>query len=161
MHETHEFGRELTNWDFKYLDKAKFCSKWSKDPSTQVGAVISTLDNHPVSEGYNGFPQKVKDTHERLHNRDIKYKIIIHGELNALIFAQRSVQGCRLYTYPFMPCATCASIFIQAGIAEIVAPFSDNERWIESFKLTEEICAEAGVRLIIVPKHVWDPEKDD
>lgn len=137
----------MNTWDDFYLGLAKYVSTKSKDPSTKVGTVIVDKDCRPVSFGFNGLPQKIKDTPERLNNRDLKYKIIIHGEINSLIFAKRDIAGCTLYCWPFLTCAKCASIFIQAGIARVVAPGSDNPRWQDEFALAREIFAEAGVQV--------------
>lgn len=142
----------LTHWDHRYLDLARYISTWSKDPSTRVGAVIADAQGRIVSVGFNGLPRGVRDTHERLNNREIKYKMIVHGERNAILFAGRSVAGCTLYTTPFMPCSVCAGMVIQAGITRVVAPYCDNERWQADFRLTEEMFKEAGVELILVPE---------
>jgi deoxycytidylate deaminase len=106
--------------------------------------------NRLISVGYNGLARGVEDTDERLNNRELKYKIIVHCERNAIIFAQRNLEGCTLYTWPFMSCATCAAMVIQAGIKRCVAPASDNPRWQEDFKLTRELFREAGVELVEV-----------
>ena len=140
--------KDQTNWDHRYLGLAEHVSQWSKDPSTKVGAVI-TQDNHIVSIGFNGLPRGVDDTVERLSNRELKYKMIVHGEVNAMLFARQSLHDCTLYTWPFMPCSGCAGQVIQRGIKRVVAPFNDNVRWVESFKLTEVMFAEAGVLLIL------------
>jgi dCMP deaminase len=134
-------------WDLRWLSTARHFAQWSKDPSTQTGAVIVDQNNRLVSIGYNGLPQGVKDLPERLENRDLKYKIVVHCERNALIFARGSVQYCKLYTWPFMSCAPCASMMIQAGIVEVVAPFSDNPRWADDFKLSQMLFQEVGVKV--------------
>ncbi|RTK93417.1 MAG: dCMP deaminase family protein [Neisseriaceae bacterium] len=139
-------------WDQRLLDMAQFVSGWSKDPSTQVGAVIVDEDNRIVSVGYNGFAKKVKDCKNRLNNRDIKYKMIVHGEINAILFANKSTKGCTLYTYPFMPCSNCAPIIINSGIKRVVSYLDNNPRWTESFKLSTEQFSEAEVELILVER---------
>ena len=58
-----------TKWDNRFIDLAKLVGSWSKDPSTQVGAVIVDQKNRIVSVGYNGFPQKISDN-DRLNDRD-------------------------------------------------------------------------------------------
>lgn len=140
----------IGHWDQRYLDLARFIASWSKDPSTQTGAVITDPDNRIVSLGFNGLPRGVADLPERLNNREIKYKMIVHCERNALLFASRSVAGCTLYTWPFMSCAACAAMVIQAGIKRVVAPASDNPRWQEDFRLSREMFAEAGVEVVEV-----------
>lgn len=134
-------------WDKRYLDLAEHVSAWSKDPSTKVGAVITDPRNQVVSLGYNGLPRGMEDTHERLNNRELKYKMIVHAERNAMIFAERPLHGCTLFTWPFMPCAACAGMVIQSGIKRVVAPASDNPRWQEDFRLVEQMFKESGVIL--------------
>lgn len=139
--------KELAKWDRRFLELAKFISSWSKDPSTQVGTVIVAPDKRIVSTGFNGLPRGVHDSHERLHNRELKYKLIVHGERNAMLFAREPLTGCTLYTWPFMPCAACASMVIQSGIKTVVAPHFDSTRWNEDFDLSRELFREARVNL--------------
>lgn len=134
-------------WDLRFLNLAKSVSAWSKDPSTKIGAVITDCDNKIVSLGYNGFPKKIADD-DRLNDRETKYKIIIHGEMNAILSANRSLEGCTLYTYPFMPCPRCASMIIQAGISRIVSYKNTNERWAEEFKLSLLLFKEANIEYV-------------
>ncbi len=133
-------------WDRRFLELAKYISSYSKDPSTKVGAVIVDKDGRSiVSTGYNGFAKGVKDTAERLNNRDIKYKIVCHAEMNAILFAKRDLTGCILYTYPFGCCSSCASYIIQTGISRVVFPKTDNPRWTESIALSKKIWDESGL----------------
>jgi dCMP deaminase len=133
-------------WDYRFLDLAELVSGWSKDPSTKVGAVISDKNNRIVSIGYNGFPQNINDDN-RLENRETKYKIIVHGEMNAILFANKSLQFCTLYTYPFMPCPRCASTIIQTGIKRVVSYNNMPERWKDEFELSKLLFKEAGIEL--------------
>lgn len=134
-------------WDKRFLQMAELTASWSLDPSTKTGAVIVDPKRRIVSLGYNGLPQGIADTPERLNVRELKYKIIVHCERNAIIFANRDLSGCTLYTWPFMSCATCAAMVIQAGIIRVVAPASDNPRWAEDFKLSTELFNEAGLAI--------------
>ena len=139
----------MTDWNRRFLALAEHIATWSKDPSTKVGAVIVDADRRIISTGYNGFPRDVEDLDQRLNNRDVKYEMIVHGEINAIVFANQNLQGTTLYTWPFMPCSRCAGIVIQSGIRTVVAPYNDNPRWQASFELTEQMFREAGVRLIV------------
>tara|TARA_R110000868_G_scaffold315517_3_gene576400 strand:+ start:1498 stop:1932 length:435 start_codon:yes stop_codon:yes gene_type:complete len=134
------------NWDNNFLDMAELVSKWSKDPSTKVGAVIVDDNNRVISVGYNGFPQNIEDN-DRLLERETKYNIVVHAEANALLFASRTVKGCTLYTYPFQPCSRCASLIIQSGIKRVVTVFNNDTRWVENFKLAKSLFSEAGIRM--------------
>jgi len=138
----------LNNWDARFLDLAKLVSSWSKDPSTKVGAIIADRNNKIISMGYNGFPVGIKDN-DRLNNRDLKYEIIIHAECNAMMFANVSLKGYKLYTYPFMPCPKCSSMIIQAGITTVVSYNNTPERWATNFKLSTELFNEANIELIL------------
>lgn len=139
-----------TKWDERYLDLSKFISQWSKDPSTKTGAVIVSKMGSVVSVGYNGFACGVLDSPERLNNREEKYKMIVHCERNAIIFAQRDLADCTLYTWPFMSCGPCAGMVIQSGIKRCVAPVNNNPRWAADFDLTKTMFKEAGVQLDLV-----------
>ena len=129
---------------------AALVSTWSKDPSTKVGAVI-TRGKFVVSLGFNGHPAGVEDSTGRLHDREMKYRTIIHAELNAILSARQPLEGCTLYVVPFMPCSNCGAVIVQAGIKRVVTLESNNERWAESFEITRTIFAEASVDLVILP----------
>ncbi len=135
-------------WDSRFLKLAEEIAKWSKDPSTQVGAVIVDEDNRIVSTGYNGFPKGIKDTKGRLDNREKKLQFVIHAEHNAILFANRSLVGCTLYVTPMMPCARCATVVIQTGIKRVVSTTPSKklvERWGADMENTKEMFREAGV----------------
>ena len=138
-------------WDLRFLELAKHISTWSKDPSTQLGAVIVDKNKRVISMGYNGFPRGVKDTPERLNNREVKYSMVVHGEMNAIIFATQPLEGSALYIWPFLSCSVCTAVIINAGVKRVVAPLNDNPRWIESFKLSQTLYFEAGVQVILLP----------
>lgn len=131
-------------WDLRFIELAKLVGSWSKDPSTKVGAVIVDDYNRIVSVGYNGFPQGIEDN-DRLQDRDTKYKIVVHGEINAILFANKPVEGCTLYTIPFEPCPRCAGLIIQSRIKRIVSPKNTNSRWENDFKISRLLFAEAGI----------------
>lgn len=146
-------GERQDKWDRRFIALAKHISQWSKDPSTKVGAVIVDRDMRVVSLGYNGFAQRVDDIPELYADRDSKYNRIIHGDMNAMIFAERSIKGCSLYTIPFLPCSRCAVVAIQRGIVRVVAPALPDElkdRWGDSVQQTEQMFAEAGVQWTVL-----------
>ena len=136
-----------TKWDERFLGLAKVVGSWSKDPSTQVGAVIVDDNNRIISIGFNGFPKGVKDSEERLLDRELKYDIVIHAEANALSFANRSVEGCTMYTYPFQPCSRCAGLIIQSEIKRVVSVIHPDKRWEKSFQIARQLFQESGIIL--------------
>lgn len=136
-------------WDMRGIALARHLSRWSKDPSTQVGAVIMDARHRPVSWGYNGLPAGIEDSDERLTNRETKLALTLHAEHNAILFSSRDVGGCALYVWPFPPCSHCAAIMVQKRIGRIVVGISRSvgvpERWVKSFGLSKEILTEAGI----------------
>ena len=147
----------MNKWDERFLDLARYIAGWSKDPSTKTGAVIVDQDNRIVSVGYNGFPRGVDDSENRYNNRELKYKMIVHCERNALLFAGRSCKGCTLYTWPFMSCSVCAAMVIQSGISRCIAPSMPDhlkERWGEDMSLAAQMFLEAGVKLELVDETI-------
>jgi dCMP deaminase len=142
-----------TKWDYRFLELAKLVSTWSKDPSTQTGAVIVGPQRQVVSVGFNGFPQAMPDSAEHYENREEKYSRIVHCEINALLFAGRVPPGSVLYTYPFMSCDRCVVQMLQAGILDFVAPKATEEqltRWGAAFAKTRRYIDECGALLIEV-----------
>jgi dCMP deaminase len=140
----------MKDWDTRFLEMAAITSTWSKDPSTKVGAVIVDSNRRVISTGYNGLPRGIMDSFDRLSNRDIKYEMIVHAEVNAILFAREDLAGATLYTYPFQPCSRCASIVIQSGISRVISYEFSNDRWTDSFKLAKDMFDEAGVELILL-----------
>ena len=136
-------------WHKRFIELSEFISSWSKDPSTKVGSVIVDKYKRIVSTGYNGLPKDIEDTKERYENRDIKYKIILHAEENAISYAKRDLTDCTLYVSGLPPCAHCASLIISSGIKQVVFKKQEiPERWIESMKLSKTILEEAKIKLI-------------
>lgn len=137
-------------WDLRFLGLAEYVAQWSKDPSTRVGAVIVNDEKIVIGMGYNGFPRGIVDNSNMLSNRELKYKLIVHAEINAILNANGSVKGCTLYTYPLPPCMDCAKLLIQAGLKRVVAP-PPPERWLLSCKDAHKFLEEAGVVINIIP----------
>lgn len=142
-------------WDARFLRLAHEVSTWSKDRSTQVGAVIVGDDKTPGPYGYNGFPRDVDDDAEDRHQRPSKYRWTEHAERNAIYNAARigmGLKGCTMYV-THVPCADCARAIVQVGIREVVvdrACLEDqgfNDRWDEDSQVTREMLKEAGVTL--------------
>ena len=103
----------MNGWDRKFIEMAVLVSSWSKDPSTKVGCVIADSDHAQLSEGFNGFPRGIADD-ERLNQREIKYRLIVHAEANAIAAAARNGHGLKGATayVTFCPCPQCAAPYI-------------------------------------------------
>ncbi|MBT3432005.1 MAG: dCMP deaminase family protein [Candidatus Thioglobus sp.] len=147
---------QLTKWDKRYLSLAAEVATWSKDPSTQVGAVTVGSKKEVLSQGFNGFPRGVHDTDERYNHRETKYKFVVHAEMNAIYnatYSGTSLDGATLYVYGLPICSECAKGIIQVGIKKVVIEKSKElDNWNESVQLSKEMFNEAGVELIITGK---------
>lgn len=148
--------KDYDKWDRRFLELAKKISTWSKDPSTQVGAVLVNDLRQVVGMGYNGFPRGVDDLKERYADRETKYPMVVHAEVNAIIQAGHQARGSTLYVYPsfMLPpiCAECAKAAIQAGVKGIVGYIPDKsddrvKRWVGSISHAATMWGEAGLSI--------------
>lgn len=124
----------------------------SRDPSTQVGAVLVRPDRTIAAVGYNGFPRNCLDFDELYADRDTKLMRTVHAEVNAILSAGGPVRGCTLYVSPLHPCAHCAGIIIQAGIVRVVARMASEipAAWVKSFDAAKRLFLEANVTTRII-----------
>lgn len=135
-------------WSIRFFNLAKEVASWSKDPSTQVGAIIVDDNKIVRAMGYNGFPRGVNDSEHRYADRTQKYSFVAHAELNAILNANSSVKDCTLYLWPLAPCSECAKVIIQAGIKSVKYPeIPYNERWKESNEVALKMFRESGVQV--------------
>lgn len=136
-------------WNQRYMKLAQEVSTWSKDPSTKVGAVAIGDKGQVLAQGYNGFPRGVRDVEERLEDRDQKYKMMVHAEMNCIYNATyngTSLDGAELYVYGLPVCSECAKGIIQVGIKKVIMQETRiPDRWIESSSLSTKLFNEAGV----------------
>ena len=141
-------GVRINKWDARWLEMAGIVSTWSKDPSTQIGA-IAVRDKRLISTGYNGFPRGIQDLDDRWNNREEKYKYVVHAEMNCIYNANyhnQSLKGSTMYIVGLPVCHECAKGIIQAGVIRVVAEFKDAPlKWAKSTEITEKMFKEAGV----------------
>jgi dCMP deaminase len=135
-------------WHLRFLKLAEEVADWSKDPSTKVACIL-VKDRRIISTGFNGFPRGISDDLETLLDRDKKYEITVHAEVNAVTAAALhgvSTDGCTAYV-TFTPCSRCASVLINAGIKEVYVINGRHipQRWVDNFQLASKILYEAGV----------------
>ena len=137
-------------WDTRFLNLAEHISTWSKDPSKKIGAVAVGDQRQILAQGYNGFPRGISDADERYDNREEKYKLVVHAEMNVIYNASYngvSLNGSTLYVHGLPVCSDCAKGVIQVGIKRIVMPSQDiPEHWEQSWQKTKEMFNEAGIK---------------
>lgn len=146
----------MDKWVQRFFRLANEVASWSKDPSTKVGAVIVGDNKQIISQGYNGFPRGVDDKPERYNNRELKYKMVVHAEMNAILNALyngSSVKGAYLFVVNLPVCNECAKAIIQSGIKKVFINAEMNDRWKESWEITKQMFDEAGVQYTNIYYH--------
>ena len=153
----------MANWHKRFMDLADHVATWSKDRSTQVGAVIASPDSAFFSVGYNGFPRGANDDVETRHERPEKYLWAEHAERNAIYNCARSghkLLGYRIYV-PWFPCMDCARAIVQSGISTVIYKKLDSKdglwlRWKDSCARSMELFLETNVDML-----VYDPRTEE
>lgn len=136
----------ITKWDQRHFAAAVFISRRSKDV-TKVGAVLASPSNAELLNAYNGPPQWTRDDPERF-DRPAKYLFASHAEQNLISFAARHgirTDGCLVYV-THHPCAACARMLIQAGIARIVYGRGTTAMPADEFHAARVMLAEARIQ---------------
>lgn len=145
--------KNVLDWDSYFMALAHLSAERSKDPNTNVGAVIVDEMHRIVSIGYNGMPRNCNDDEFPWEREGgfltTKYAYVVHAELNAILNSPRPVNGCTIYVSLF-PCNECAKAIIQSGIRKIVYE-SDKYAETDGVKASKKMLLAAGVELIQAP----------
>ena len=142
----------------------------SPDPSTQNGAILVTSYGRVVASDCNRFPRGYAETHKRLIDRSIKYKVVIHAEESVLwtaAFRGDLTRGL-IMVCPWAACFTCARSIIEFGVSQVVVHADAHERcakkvgdrkeWGETIELAREMMREAGVEYTVIEGKIGAPQ---
>jgi dCMP deaminase len=149
----------INKWYKRYLKLAKEIATWSKDPNTQVGAVVVGSKGQILSQGYNGFPRGISDLSKRLSDRDVKLSLIVHAEMNAIFNASYSgvsLDGSTIFIHGLPACSECAKGIIQVGIKKVVVSkqcIEARPHWNESWNKSKAMFAEAGIAIFVIDEN--------
>lgn len=127
-----------------------YAQSYSKDPSTQLGAILVKEHAGVIGWGVNGLPDRISDKEDRW-TRPQKYDYVEHAERNVIYkCAERGICSTGLIMYcPWFACTDCARAIIQSGISAVVGHKEiyehTNERWNKSTELGMSMMEEAGV----------------
>lgn len=137
-------------WHSRYLELAQQIASWSKDPSSKIGAIAVGSKGQVLAQGYNGFPRGIEDNESRFENKELKYKYVVHAEMNLIYNASYngvSLDGSTVYVTGLPVCSECAKGLIQVGVQQVIMPTQEDtpDKWVKSFKLSKELFEEAGV----------------
>ena len=149
-----------SRWDVGFINLAlSFARDMSKDPNTKVGAVLVGPRREVIQMGFNGFPEGIADTPERLNDRVLKNRLTVHAERNAVCLAARRgivTEGSTVYlaatdqsgaVWGGAPCVACLIELIQAGVRGIVTlPFKTvPSRWADDIAESRRLIREKGM----------------
>lgn len=136
----------MNKWTERFLNLARNVAEWSKDPSTQVGAVAVGESKQILETGFNGLPRGVQDLPERME-RPAKYIWTAHAEENLVAHAARKqLEGSTVYV-THLCCNACARMLINAGVAKVVVGSGQTSMSVEIFEAAVVMFNEAGVQL--------------
>ena len=146
---------DYISWDELFMGVAKLVAKRSKDPNSQVGAVIINPNNIIVGTGYNGMPNGIPDDADDLFPwksdgefLDSKYAYVVHAELNAILntLDHSQLKGATMYC-TLAPCNECMKAIIQSGIKKVIYfddKYIDQDFTVAAFRMAEK----AGVEIV-------------
>lgn len=132
--------RQVPSWNQYFISIAKVVCSRSKDPRTQVGAVIVDSRNRIIATGYNGFEPGQKES-SLLWSPGIKNSHVVHAERNAIEHAVVNLRGSTLYV-TLHPCWECAELIIKEGIKTVYY-----EEYRDTYKQSSELLALNGVEV--------------
>lgn len=142
--------RQVPHRDDYYMGLAFWVASKSKDPRTQIGAILISSNNEPLSSGYNGPPRNIPDTNINW-DRPHKYPFIRHAEVNAISYARGPLLGATLYVTA-APCSACMLDIAAEGIKRVIyfkprtepgSMLADDSEW----QKTQEIAQLSFVQL--------------
>lgn len=142
------------NWIEYFLNIAEQVKLKSKDESTQIGAVITGIDNEVLSTGYNSFPRGLDDTKKERQERPEKYFYMVHAEANAIYNAARigvSLKNSTIYLTSGIPCSNCARAIINSGVKRVyckeVCTTKNKDKWEKEQEITKIMFEETDIEL--------------
>lgn len=132
---------DVPNWDEYFLSLCEVIKKRSKDPIKQVGSVLVSNNNKIISTGYNGL-KRGSDDNIDWNDRELVHSLIIHAEMNSLLYADSKFDNTRLYS-SLSPCKECLKLIACSGIKTII--YKEKHKDIIS---VEKICKFYNIELI-------------
>lgn len=140
--------RIVPSWSQYFMNGAIWASTRSKDPNTQVGAVVINKDNHVIGTGYNGMPPgMVEDT--AIWERPTKYDYVCHAELNAISNCTEPAAGGKIYVTLY-PCRQCAKLIAANKIRKVYYKEHELEGKDYLDKISQDIFKRSGIEVIQV-----------
>lgn len=144
---------DYISWDTYFMLVALISTERSKDPRTQVGAVI-VKENRILSVGYNGTSKGFSDDEIPWDSKgeemgdimEMKNSFVVHAEANALdMMNTKDLSGAYMYV-TFSPCPLCALRISNSGIKKVI--YLERFRKEKEYLLSKKILEKAGIELV-------------
>lgn len=129
------------SWDEYYMNIADAVSTKSPDRIKVGSVLISNKDNKILSTGYNSTPKGVNNANIDFTDRDLIKKIIVHSELNCVIY-KNNFEDCTLYVTR-SPCEKCVLVLAAARVNKII--YKDEHK---DIKESKKLCQYFDIQLI-------------
>lgn len=129
------------SWYNYYMNIAEVVSTKSPDVIKVGSILVSNKDNKILSTGYNSTPIGVNNDHIDFNNRELIKKIIVHSEVNCVIY-KHTFEDCTLYVTR-SPCEKCVVILAAARVNKII--YKDDHKDIDESK---KLCEFFNIELI-------------
>lgn len=109
----------MISWDEYYINMCNVIKLRSKDPKRQVGScLVSLKDNRVLSTGYNSLPANCNDDID-WNNRDLVRTLVIHSEVNTLLYSKSNFEESILYLTT-SPCCQCIKLIAAANVRKVI-----------------------------------------
>ena len=145
------------DWDTVWMSVAHRIGQRSRCDGRQIGAIVVTPTNRPVSMGYNGPPAGLDlaagttcqtwcpRMREGLQTRSYENCVTVHAEVNALMFAdRRDYEGGTLYVTSAI-CWDCGKVVANSGVARVVCRVNSTRDAHRDFTRTFEFMRSCGL----------------
>lgn len=130
----------IPSWDDYFIKICNIVKLRSKDPKTQVGSCLVSNDNRIISTGYNSLKAGVDDNID-WDNRELVHNLIIHSEMNCLLYATSRFENTTLYS-TLSPCCHCIKLIGSSGVVKVI--FQDKYK---DYDVVKEICIFYNIEL--------------
>lgn len=162
-HDRVERRKIRPTWNDTWFTCAQIVAQRSECVRRQAGCVLVGLDNRIVATGFNGKPDGLDvsgpcdgycpraTTGGSLDYSDC---VFVHGEMNALIFSDRSRREGGSAYVTSCPCSACAKALSNSGISRVICSVGSEDRN-RSPERSIELMMNSGlyVEIVYYPPH--------
>ena len=117
------FGRlnflERPGWDEYIMNICEAVKLRSQDYYKVGSVLVSVKNNRIISTGYNSIAPNLNDNEINWSQRDLISDIVIHAEMNVLLYCESKFEESILYTTS-SPCVSCLKMLSASKIKKII-----------------------------------------